>query len=629
MEQPRHNNQVRPTNPFIKFEKTEIEQSIPERFEKQVAMYPDRLAVKDQKSQLTYDELNQMANRVAQAILEQRGEGEEPIALRLDGVPVIIGILSVLKAGKIYVPLAPSYPHDRIAYILKDSQADLIVTDNKNLSMAQKLVRNSIQLLNIDELDFSQSIENLNLPISPDTITWILYTSGSTGQPKGVIQNHRNVLHFTMNYTNNFHICADDRLILLYSCSANMFSHEVFSALLNGASLYRLNVQEKGLASLADWLVQQKITIYSSVPTVFHHFLDNLTGRDKFPSVRLIKMIGEPVYRRDVELYKKYFSEDCLFVNRLGSSETGSIRWYFITKETQIASSNVPVGYPVEDNEILLLDDDNKEVGFNQVGEIAVKSRYLSLGYWRKPHRTQSAFLPNPDGRDERIYLTGDMGLMLSDGCLIHMGRKDFQIKIRGHRVEVAEIETVLMELDTIKEAAVAAREDRSGDQRLIAYLVPAIQPAPTVTTLRRVLAAKLPDYMIPATFVMLDSLPLTPTGKIDRRVLPEPGTARPELENPYVAPRTPVEETLVEIWKEVLHLDELGIQDNFLELGGHSLLATQIVSRVIKKFQVEVLLKSLFAAPTVADMALVITLKKGFQAQTDATVVDREEGEL
>ena len=609
---------VRPTNAFVEFSKEEIEQSISDRFEKQVDRYPDRIAIKTRHQELTYKKLNQAANRVARAILNQRGRGEEPVALILEnGASMIAAIIGVLKIGKIYVPLDPSLPWARTAYILRNSQADLVVTNNRNLALSEALAQDVKQLVNIDELEPNLSAENLGLPISPDTLTWILYTSGSTGEPKGVVHNHRNVLHFIMNYTNGFHICADDRLTLLYSCSVNAGNHDIFSALLNGASLYPWDIKEEGLTRLADWLIEQEITIYSSVPTVLLHFLDTLTGEENFPAIRLIKMMGEPVFRRHVELYKKHFSQDCIFVNRLGSTETGSIRWYFIGKETRIADSNVPVGYPVEDNEILLLDDAGEDVSLGQSGEIAVKSRYLSPGYWRRPDLTQSAFLADSEGGDERIYCTGDLGRMLPDGCLVHLGRKDFQVKIRGYRIEVSEIEMALLDHAAIKEAVVRVWEVRPGDQRLVAYVIPAEQRKPSVIELRRFLAGALPNYMIPSTFVTLDALPLAPNGKVNLQALPPPDRSRPELGNPYVAPRIPVENALAEIWAQVLGLEQVGINDNFFDLGGNSLLATQVISRVINTFRVKVPLRSLFKAPTVADMAVVIVQNQVEKAES------------
>jgi acyl carrier protein len=221
-------------------------------------------------------------------------------------------------------------------------------------------------------------------------------------------------------------------------------------------------------------------------------------------------------------------------------------------------------------------------------------------------------------GGDERLYFTGDLGLMHPDGCLIHLGRKDFQVKVRGHRIELAEIETALLALDTVKEAFVLAADERPEEPRLVAYCVPSRQPAPTVSSLRRALAATLPDYMIPAAFVIIETMPLTATGKVDRQALPAPDRLRPILDTPYVSPRTPIEETLADLWANTLMLDQVGIHDNFLDLGGHSLLATQIISKVIQTFQVALPMKSLFESPTVAEMALIITQHQALQADPE-----------
>ena len=599
---------VGPTNTFVEFRKEEVEQTIPDRFEQQVLRYPDRTAIKTERHHLTYAELNCLANRVARAILARRGEGAEPVALLLgNDAPAIAAILGVLKAGKIYVPLDPGHPRLRTRHILEDSQASLLVTNHEQLPLAEELARGARPLINLDELAPSLPTANLGLSIPPDALTWILYTSGSTGQPKGVAQSHRNVLHFVMNYANGLRLCPEDRLTLLFSCSVNAGAHDIFSALLNGAALYPLDVKREGVMGLADWLRQHRITVYGSVPTLFRNFADTLTGKEEFPDLRLIKLVGEPVSKRDVEAFNQHFARDCVFVNRLGSTETGTIRWHFITQQTRIEDSAVPVGYPVEGNDILLLDERGAEVGSGEVGEIAVRSRYLSPGYWRQPERTAAAFLPVPGGGDERIYLTGDLGRMLPDGCLECLGRKDFQIKIRGHRVEAEEIELALLGLPAVKEAVVTARMDRPGDQRLVAYLVARDRPLPSISEMRRFLQGRLPDHFVPSSFVELKALPLLPNGKLDRRALPAPGQARPDLETPVIAARTPVEEALAGIWAEVLGVEQVGVQDNFLELGGHSLLAMQVISRVRDAFQVDVSLPSFLEAPRVARLASVV----------------------
>ncbi len=612
---------LHPTGVFAEFAKEEVEQSIPDRFEQQVAKYPDRLAVKTKDHVLTYEELNKAANRVAHAILAQRGREQEPIALLIEqSAPLIAALLGVLKAGKFFVPLDPFHPQARTDYILEASQAHLIVTNDKHLSLAHALARNRCQWLNIEQLDGSLSTANPGLSLAPDTFACLLYTSGSTGQPKGIIQNHRNGLHDIRAWTESFHICTDDRLTLLTFDTGQAIKN-IYSAVLNGAALYPRDVKAEGVANLATWLIQEEITVYFSGAPLFCHFLDTLTGEEAFPKLRLIRLGSEQVSKRDVERYKKHFSPNCILVNALSSNEAGTFRQHFIDKETQITGSNVPVGYAVEGKEVLLLDDAGQEVGCNSIGEIAVRSCHLSPGYWRRPDLTQTAFHPDPRGGNARVYRTGDLGRLLPDGCLEHLGRKDFQVKIRGYRVEVAEIEMALLALENIKAAVVVAREDRLEDKRLVAYIVPLEKPPPTVSRLRHALAEKFPDYMIPFTFVVLDAMPLTPNGKLDRRALPLPAPARPELDTPFVAPRTPVEEVLTGIWAEVLGLDKVGIHDNFFDLGGHSLLATQILSRVINRFQVELPVQILLQSPTVADMALVITQSQAEKAKPEEMI--------
>jgi len=295
----------------------------------------------------------------------------------------------------------------------------------------------------------------------------------------------------------------------------------------------------------------------------------------------------------------------------LGSTETGSIRWNFIDKKTSIADNNVPVGYPVADNEILMLNDDAEEVAPGEVGEISVRSPYLSPGYWRKPERTQAAFLPDPEGGVKRIYRTGDLGRMLPDGCLVHLGRKDFQIKIRGYRIELGEVEAAMLNHDKIKDAAAWGHEDQSGDKRLVGYLAPAGKQLPSVKELRQFLGEKLPEYMIPSIFVKLDALPLAPNGKLNYRALPAPDTARPELLGTFVAPRDELETELTNIWEKVLGIQPVGIEDGFFELGGNSLLAVKMFNRIRNSFDRNLPLSILLQASNIEQLAHIIREKE------------------
>jgi non-ribosomal peptide synthetase component F len=272
----------------------------------------------------------------------------------------------------------------------------------------------------------------------------------------------------------------------------------------------------------------------------------------------------------------------------------------------------LPVGYPVKDKEILLLNDMGEKIGFNAVGEIAVRSQFLSLGFWGRAHPSETKFKLDPVVNEKDLHLTGDLGLMLPDGCLIHKGRKDFRVKVRGYGVELAEVEKCLRNHAKIRDVVVVAGGSDSGEGRLVAYFTCSDQPNPTVSELRVFLKKNLPDYMVPSAFVRLDTIPLTPNGKLDRKALPEPDKLRPQLDTWYAAPTNPTEEQLAEIWSQVLSLDRVGVHDNFFDLGGHSLAATRVVSRVIKQFQLEVSLQSLFQSPTVAEMAAVIAEHQG-----------------
>jgi len=596
-----------PSGKFEEFRKEEIEQTIQERFEQQVKRYPDRLAVKTPNHRLSYKELNAAANCIGHSLLSSLGADEEPVAILLqDSASAIIGILGVLKAGKICVLLEPSYPHARLVEILNDTEIRLILTNNKNSILADKLAGNSHQLLIVDEINSKQVLENPALSVLPDRLAFIIYTSGTTGRPKGVTQNHRNFLHMVMSFTNTLGICAEDRQIFFTSPAGIGALWFILRSLLNGAAVFPYDVKEERISNLAEWLITEKITIFSAL-AIFRQFSTLLTESHKFPDVRLVNYGGDTVYKKDVDLYKKHFSQESILVVGLGTTESGRVTQYFIDKETEIIGDIVPVGYPIQDMEILLLDDSGKKLGVDRIGEIAFKSRYLSPGYWHMPELSEAKFLCDPDGGDKRIYLVGDVGRLLSDGCLLHLGRKDFQVKVRGYRVEIAAVEKTLRDLEYIKEAVVVDREDSIGEKQLIAYLVCDTQAAPSASSLRSALSQNLPDYMIPATFVMLDALPLNPYGKVDRKALPEPDNSRPELETPFIPARTPVEQTLTEIWSEVLNINSVGIHDNFLYLGGNSLLGTRIINRVINTFQANLSLKSLFETLTIAEMAVLI----------------------
>ena len=617
-----------PTGRFEEFTKEAVEQSIPERFEKIVKRYPDRIAIKERAEAVTYTELNQRANRLAHAILDRCGERNLPVAILMEhGTSILVAIVAALKAGKIYVPLDPSYPVERLQYMLLDSQAELIVAHRGTLSLARQMGGEDVAIIDAGDVGAGSRHDDVSVKITPGAFASIFYTSGSTGQPKGVVDNHRNLLHGTLRFTNGLHICAEDRLSFTHSCSASASLRRIFPALLNGACLFPLDLKRQGIRALVDLVVSESITAFGIGR--IRDFTRSFSQHQSFPSLRLVSLGGEIVYRRDVELYKKIFPRDCVTGILMSSTEAGNITQFFLDRDTQLASEIAPVGYPAEDVEILLLDDEGNPAGPGEIGEIAIRSKYLACGYWRRPEMTDESFRADPAGGEQRIYRTGDLGRIEYDGCLFHLGRKDDQIKVRGHRVEVAEIEAALLNLGYFRKAFVTLQDSGSDEKSLVAYVVPEKRPAPTPSALRKALAATLPDHMIPSRFLMLDTIPLTPTLKVDRKALPEPGNARPEMDTPFIAPRTSLERDIAKIWGNILSLDQVGVHDNFFDLGGHSLAAFRVISRVIPTFRVELSPRALFDSPTVAEMAVVIESnlpKPATQEELDRILIEAED---
>jgi amino acid adenylation domain-containing protein len=598
-----------PSGTFVEFPLEDVETSIPERFEKIVHMYPDRLAMKMADQIFTYDQLNRAANAVAQKILAVCGHGNEPIALLVNhkGAAVICW-LAVLKAGKICVPLDSSFPYSQLVYMLEDSQARLIIAEPSTVSIADGLKRTGQRMLVLDANEQANVDKNTRWEVAPTTFAAIVYTSGSTGQPKGVLHSHRNILYNVLLHTNAFHVSVDDRMSLTYSFSFSPFLKNLGCALLNGATVLPFDVKKEGSLRLSQWLVEEEVTIFFSTGSLLTSLTSAVAEKSHFPCLRAIYVGSEAVKANVIDAFRQLVEPDCIIAHAFASNESGTATQFYIDKALRISGPNVPVGYAVGDRDLLILDGDRQPiVRAGEVGEIAIRSRYFATGYWRQPELTLNKFLADPDGGDRRIYLTGDQGRIADDGCLYHLGRKDFQIKIRGFRIEPVMIESALVSYPGVKEAVVIGSADEFGIDRLIAYFTVAESAALTVYSLREYLKKSLPEYMIPSVYVQLETFSRTATGKIDRRALPNPAPARPPLETPYVTARTPIEEHLVSLWSGVLGLDRVGVHDNFFELGGHSLAASQVISRVIQTFQLELSVKALFDAPTVAEMAAII----------------------
>lgn len=568
--------------------------------------HPDRLAIRSTHGQLSYAELNALANQRAHALLELSLPADQPVALLLEqGAAYISALLGTLKAGLCYVPLDPANPPARNEQMVQDCGARCIVTSSEHADLARSIGGEGSEILNVDTLTGRTAAENPRIALSGNALAYVLYTSGSTGRPKGVVMDHRSVVHNVARHTQALGITPEDRQTLLYTCSVYGGTRDIFNALLNGASLHTFPVKQLGVAGLSQWLRDSRITIYCSVATVFRQFAATLEGGERFTHLRLIKLGGEATHRKDVELYRAHFPSSCVLHCGLGSTETGVVRHYFVDQHTEISKA-VPLGYAIDDVEVLLLDEQGAPVSPGDVGEIVIRSRYIARGYWRRPDLNSTVLIEDPQDPQMRLYRSGDLGVLRDDGCLEHRGRKDFLVKIRGNRVELGEIESALRELDGVAHAAVAARIDRRNHHYIVAYFVPRGEP-PTTSTLRTALATRLPDHMLPSVFMRLAALPQTPNGKIDRQALPEPDSGRPELEHAYVAPRTALESTLSVLWADLLELDRVGVHDDFFDLGGDSLTAVTLMAQIRKQFDQALPLASLFEFGTVEKLAAAI----------------------
>ena len=589
---------------FIPFTEDETASSLPEIFERRTQNFADRIAIYTSDGSTTYRSLKTAADRIARAVWEQLGDGNDPVAILLSDIrEAIAAIFGILKAGKIYLPLDMTLPQPRLRYILENSRARLLLANTDTVNLAGELLGDrTSQIHNIDRLANDDPPAKLPVTLTPDRLAALLYTSGSTAQPKGVVHNHRNLLHLAMLYTNSQRVTKEDRIALLRTLTVIGGTTHPLGALLNGASLFPHDLKRHGIFNLLNWLRAHRITLCGLGPKLVRT-LDRIVAElDPPPALRGIFLSGEPVYKTDVEICRKLFSAACVLVNSLGATEAPFAVQYRIDQQTRIAGDLVPVGYPMAGVKVSLRDDRGNAVKDGEPGQIILHSRYLAVSYWNDPQLTEAKFLPSHDSPEERLYLTGDVGRFLPDGTLLHLGRKDDIVKIRGYRVSPIEIEAALMEHPHVKEVAVIACGDENADKFLAAYIVPR-EGRPGIPELTIFLQNRLPDFMVPTQFVFMTEFPEI-NNKIDRQALPRIARAERKPDQSYAAPRSDFEAAICEIWEEVLEVAPIGINEPFTYLGGDSLKATRIIARLQHRFGLNVAIRALFEAPTIARLA-------------------------
>jgi amino acid adenylation domain-containing protein len=588
-------------------------------FEEQAAKTPEARAVCCGEKTLTYAELNAKANQLAQ-MLRRAGVGPDAlVGLLLDrSVELITGLLAILKAGGAYVPLNPGTPAARLEQQLAGAKA--VVTLSALRSQLPPFAGTVLCFDEDRDAIAQQSPSNLSSVTTPEHLVYVLYTSGSTGVPKGVAVRHRNLVNYTQFIVRKLGLEKNPGLhfATVSTLAADLGNTCIFPALVGGGCLHVIPYETStDAARLADYVAKYPIDVLKIVPSHLSALMTAAEGKPILPRRNLITG-GEALKPELVEQIKQS-GATCTLLNHYGPTETtiGSLT-FDVDEYPQVSRWSewtVPIGRPIANTRVYVLDDDRRPVPVGTPGELYIAGAGVTAGYWQQPERTGERFVPEPFVSDAKaqMYRTGDRVRQLPNGAIEFLGRADDQVKIRGFRIELGEIEAVLSEHTGVRQAVVVAREQENGEKRLVAYVVAKTRPAPNGETLAEHLLKKLPDYMVPAAWVMLEELPRNANGKVDRQALPAPEEAR-GVE--YVAPRTAVEEVVAGMWAELLKLERVGVHEDLFRLGAHSLLATQVVSRVRRVFQVEIPLRALFETPTVAGLALKIEQAKE-QGQT------------
>lgn len=585
------------------------DKTIHQLFEEQVEKTPDTIAVVYEQQQLTYLELNERSNQLA-GYLRAQGVGPETIvAIACErSLEMIIGIMGILKAGGAYVPMDPAYPRERLEYILKDTKVSVVLTQSWVREKLPEMGRQVIELDYIDEFVEGYPVGNLEALSGPHNLAYVIYTSGSTGKPKGVMIENKSLVNYAL-WCENAYPDVDKKGSVVHSPIVfDMSITSIFYPLISG-NFVRIIAQKYDPESLIEAFKQENF--FSFVKMTPSH-LKLISGNSSLVLKGEAKFLifgGEELKGDDILFWQKYRKKTVLF-NQYGPTEATVACTIYEIPENNNMLKSIPIGKPIWNTSLYILDDTLHPVPIGVIGELYIGGDCLARGYLNRPDLTAERFIPNPFMTEEdriqnhntRLYRTGDLCRYLEDGNIQYIGRIDHQVKIRGFRIELGEIEATLLSNPAIKEVVVMAREDEPDSKRLVAYYVVTPGAAIEPSALRDYLKSSLPDYMIPSFFVPLEAMPLAPNGKLDRHALPTPEGS--EIRREYVAPRTPTEEALVEIWQDILRFDRIGVNDNFFEMGGDSLKSIRVISRIKQQNSIEIPYRYFFENPIISELS-------------------------
>ncbi|BAY50183.1 amino acid adenylation (plasmid) [Scytonema sp. HK-05] len=592
---------------------------IHELFAQQAELTPDAVAVEYAGQKLTYRELNSRANQLAHYLQSLGVKPEVLVGICLErSLEMLVAMLGILKAGGAYVPLDPAYPQERLAHMLSDSQTAVLLTTAK---LQSQLPPHSAKVVRLDtDWAVISRKENTN-PVNiskPENLAYVIYTSGSTGKSKGVLIPHQALVNHNCAIAKNYELTASDRILQFASFSFDVAAEEIFPTWLSGATLVLRPAEIPTISDFAQFVKQEKLTVLNLPVPYWQEWVAQMPQVNWAESVRLLIVGSDRVQLERFTSWQKHVGANVSWRNAYGPTEatiTATVCSSTVSCE-QAKTNSLPIGRAIANTQTYILDRHLQPVPIGVIGELYIAGAGLARGYLNRPELTAEKFISNPFSHEAkaRMYKTGDQARYLSDGTIEFIGRIDHQVKIRGFRIELGEIESVLTQHPNVQESVVVARPDQNGNQRLIAYLV-SDQAQPNNSELRSFLKEKLPEYMIPSAFVVLQSLPVMPNGKLDRNALPAPEVATKHEETTVIAPRTNTQEILAEIWAEVLGQKQVSIHDNFFELGGDSILAIQMVARA-NQTGLQFTPKQLFQHQTIAELATVVGNTTSIQAE-------------
>lgn len=613
-----------------------------ESFDQLAENFRDRVAIERLDERVTYGELADQSNHLANLLISHGAAKGSLVGIMVaDAIEVITSMIGILKAGCIFVPFEPGLPEKRWQTMVAEVSPAWFVVEPESLERLKKggvtaasiicVGRRGAQLHRGEDFACTEAevvplnTRRPNVALGPDDMCYIYFTSGSTGKPKGIAGRRKGIDHFVHWEIETLGVTEETRVSQLTGASFDAILRDVFVPLCAGGTICIPETRETivDTVRLIDWLHSQRINILHCVPTIFRSIVNERLRPEYLSKLKYVLMAGEPLLPADVKRWMEVYGDRVQLVNLYGPTETTMTKFFYFVKPSDQARRFIPIGQPMPGVRALVIDAKGRACPAGAVGEIYIRTPFRTLGYYNQPELTSEVFVQNPfsDNPNDVVYKTGDLGRVLEDGNFEFLGRKDSQVKIRGVRIELAEIESQLREHELVKNVAVVDREDSRGDKYLCAYVV--LSGEADAGVLRSFLSERLPDYLMPAVFMQVAELPLTLSGKVDRRALPDPET---KAETAFVAPRTPIEQRLAEIWALVLNVKQIGTNDNFFDLRGHSLLATRLLSLVRETFEVEIPLRSLFNEPTIAALAENIARAKRSGVNTEIAPITRIE---